>query len=91
MRKDSNIKKKASYLIGDSVLYGKNQCISKSLRYHPEFETENEKRINDAINYAQMYGYNNIRLVTCYYVAITIKTGIIEWVKTRETIKPFTL
>lgn len=89
MKKDRTITKKTGYLIADSVKYGVNQCISKDLRFADGHEDANETRISEALKIAQLEGYTNIRLVTCHYVGLVIRTGVVEWIKTKETLKPF--
>lgn len=91
MRKDRTITKKTGYLIADSSRYGVNQCISKDLRFTAGCDEVNEIRISEALQMAQEEGYRNIRFVTCHYIGLTIPTGVVEWIKTKEIVKPFKL
>lgn len=89
MKVDRTVTKKTGYLIGDSHIYGKGQVLSLGLRFSKGFEDSNISRIATALKTAKNDGYTNIRMVTCHYVGLCIKTGIIEWIKIRETIKPY--
>jgi hypothetical protein len=89
MRKDKQITLNNGYLIGDSYSFGKDQCISDTIRLSGKFDDANQNIIEKAKDYANKNGYKNIRLVTCKYIALTIKTGIISWIKVKESVKPF--
>lgn len=89
MRKDKQITLNNGYLIGDSASFGNNQIISGTIRFSEGFDNANQIIIEKSIKYAKNNGFKNIRLVTCKYIALTIKTGIISWIKVRESVKPF--
>lgn len=89
MRKDKQITLNNGYLIGDSASFGNNQIISGTIRFSEGFDDANQSIIEKAKDYASKNGYKNVRIVTCKYIALTIKTGIISWIKVRESVKPF--
>lgn len=90
MRIDRNIKKRSGYLIGDNIDHGKDQIISRDIRYDSKlFEESNQHIIDDAIEYARLHKYTNIRIVNVTYVAYVIKSGIIGWKEIKRTTKPF--
>ena len=91
MIKDKRITLNNGYLIGDSPSFGSDQCISGTLRFSAGFEDANQSIIEESIKYAKNNGFKNIRLVICKYIALTIKTGIVSWIKVKESIKPFKL
>lgn len=91
MIKDKRIILINGFLIGDSPSFGSDQCISETLRFSAGFEDSNKSVIEKATKYAKGNGFKNIRIVTCKYIALTIKTGIVSWIKVKESIKPFKL
>lgn len=82
---------RASFLIGDSEKYGKDQIISDTIKYNKNglYDSQNERTIAAAREMACRDGFTNIRIVTVYYDAVCIYCGVIDYKKTRETIKPF--
>lgn len=80
-----------SYLIGDSNVYGKDQVISGIIKYNDNglYDERNKIKINAAREMARVDGFNNIRIVTTYYDAICIYCGVIDYKKTKTSIKPF--
>lgn len=89
MRKDKQITLNNGYLIGDSALFGNNQIISGTIRLSEGFDKANQNIIEKAKDFATKNGFKNIRIVTCKYIALTIKTGIVSWIKVKESVKPF--
>jgi len=91
MRKDKTINLSNGFIIGDSSYFGNNQCISGTLRFSVGFEDANQSIIEETMKYAKDNGFKNLRLVTCKYIALSIKTGIVSWIKVKESVKPFKL
>lgn len=84
---------KVSYLICDSKEHGKDQILSLSLRYKKKglFDAENAHRLELAKQAAILMKATNIRLVTVWYDAVCIPSGIINYKECRRTIKSFKL
>jgi len=83
--------RRASYIIGDSEMFGNDQQLSGTIKHNQngEYDSQNERTIAAAREMACRDGFTNIRIVTAYYDAVCIYCGVIDYKKTRETIKPF--
>lgn len=87
MRTDRTIRRVVNFIIGDSVDEGENQILSR------DFYGNCEESIayKEALYYAKLNCYTNLRLVSHTQLAITIPSGIIGWHTIKETIKKIKL
>lgn len=81
-----------SYLIGDSISEGKDQVISRTIKYGDLYDEQNERVINEARDIARKGGFDNIRLVTVTFYGVFLRSvGFIEYKTQKQTIKIFKL
>lgn len=93
MRNYTRIKnaRRSSFLIGDSESEGKDQIASASMGYADKytFAELNARKLEKAKAFIESHRFANIRIVTVYYDGICNRIGIIDYIETKRTTKPF--